>query len=212
MHYAPNMRKSNFWIFFFLFKVPKLVYIDVLQKRDISTSAVVRGISRESFKKYFNIYSPDNVYRSIFANENRSDGLSVESGSFGFTHLMDLCPAEVAFLGTSSFMERLMFSLTRRDRQFLDGIIDSFMETVDDDHELGYLESGKVRAVTRMLLMPSKSATNLLQRKFTTGPDDAPFEALIVSHEDRLLSNIILLHSVYTFIPKTRAPPVCLLC
>ncbi|EXB39079.1 DNA helicase INO80 [Morus notabilis] len=191
-----------------IFKVPKLVYIDVLQKRDISTSAVVRGISRESFEKYFNIYSPDNVYRSIFANENRSDGLSVESGSFGFTHLMDLCPAEVAFLGTSSFMECLMFSLTRWDRQFLDGIIDSFMETVDDDHELGYLESGKVRAVTRMLLMPSKSATNLLQRKFTTGPGDAPFEALIVSHEDRLLSNIILLHSVYTFIPKTRAPPV----
>lgn len=191
-----------------IYKIPKLVCQDILQKRDISTSAAVRGLSRESFEKYFNIYSPENVHRSIFSKEDSSNGLRVESGSFGFTHLMDLCPAEVAFLGTSSFMERLMFSITRWDPQLVDGIIDSFMETMDDDHELNYLEDEKVRAVTRMLLMPSKSATNLLQRKFATGPGDAPFESLIVSHPDRLLSNVRLLHSAYTFIPQTRAPPV----
>lgn len=191
------------------FQVPKLVHKEIIQKYDMSNSAVERGVCREFFEKFFNICSPQNVYQSIFSNEKSSDGLPVESGTFGFTRLMDLCPAEVAFLATSSFMERLLFSLTRWDRQFLDGIMDSFMETVDDGSVFSYLESGKVRAVTRMLLMPSRSVTNFLQKKLATGPGEDPFEALVVSHQDRLLSNIRLLHSTYTFIPKTRAPPVC---
>ncbi|PON44294.1 DNA helicase INO [Parasponia andersonii] len=191
-----------------IFKVPKLVHKEFIQKYDKSTSAVEHGVRRESFEKYFNIYSPENVYRSIFPSENNSDGLPVESGTFGFTRLMDLCPAEVTFLGTSSFMERLLFSRMRWDRQCLDGIIDLFMETMDNNSEFNYLESGKVRAVTRMLLTPSRSVTNLVEKKLATGPGEAPFEALVVSHQDRLLSNIRLLHSTYTFIPKTRAPPV----
>lgn len=193
-------------------QMPKLVYQETLQSPDAFCSTVTRGLRKESFQKYFNIYSPENVYRSIFSKENNSDGCLDESGTFGFTHLMDLCPAEVAFLGTGSFMERIMFSLMRWERQFLDGIVDSLMEAMDDDPESNFAKSGKVRAVTRMLLMPSRSVTNLLQREFATGPGDAPYEALVVSHRDRLLSNIRLLHSTYTFIPQTRAPPVCFLC
>ncbi|KAL5546382.1 hypothetical protein UlMin_006069 [Ulmus minor] len=189
------------------FKIPKLVYQEILQKAD-TNSAIVRGVCRESFWKYFNIYSPENVYRSMFSNGNSSNSFSVESGTFGFSHLMDLASEEVTFLGTGSFLERLLFFLMRGDHQFFDAIADSLMEAMYDDPECDYIERGKVKAVTRMLLMPSRSAANLLQRKFQTGPRDSPFEALVVSHPDRLQSNTRLLHSSYTFIPKTRAPPV----
>lgn len=190
-------------------QIPKLVYRETLQSSDAFRSTVSRGLYKECYQKYFNIYSPENVYQSIFLNGNNSVGCFDGSGTFGFTHLMDLCPAEVAFLGTGSFMERIMFSLMRWDRQFLDGIIDSLMEAMYDNPECNYLKSGKVRPVTRMLLMPSRSVMNSLQRQFATGPGDDPYEALVVSHRDRILSNIRLLHSTYTFIPQTRAPPVC---
>ncbi|KAL6133999.1 hypothetical protein ACLB2K_066232 [Fragaria x ananassa] len=190
------------------YMVPKLLYREILQNSETFCSAVRHGVYSESFQKHFNIYSPQNVHQSIFYPENDSDELSVRSGTFGFTHLMDLSPEEVAFVGTGSFMERLMFSIMRWDRQFLDGLIDTLMETVDDDPECSYLESGKVRAVTRMLLMPSRSITTVFQKKLATGAGDTPFEGLVVSHRDRLLSNIKLLRATYTFIPRTRAPPV----
>jgi DNA helicase INO80 len=114
--------------------------------------------------------------------------LSFESRTFGFSRLIDLSPSEIAFLGTGSSMERLLFSVMRWDRQFLDGIMDSLMEAMDDDPECSYLERGKVRAVARMLLMPSRSDTNLLESKYATGPGDSQFEALVVPHQDRFLS------------------------
>lgn len=171
-------------------------------------SAARHGVSREFFQKHFNMFSPENIHRSIFTQENNSNSLLVESGTFGFTHLMDLSPAEVAFLATGSFMERLLFSILRWDRQFLDGILDFLMEEIVCDPHYHDLDRGKVRAVTRMLLMPSRSETNVLRRRFATGPGDSPFEALVTSYPDRLLSNIKLLHSTYTFIPRARAPPV----
>lgn len=192
-------------------QIPKLVYQELCQNPVTYHSAVSRGVCRESFQKYFNIYSPERAYRSIFSKEDSSSSSSIESGTFGFTRLMDLSPSDVSFLGGSSFMEQLMFSLTRWDQQLLDQIMDFLMESVDDDPEYNYLGSGKVRAVTRMLLMPSRTVNSLVQSKFATGPDDAPFQALVVSHHDRLLSNIRLLHSAYTFIPQARAPPVCLI-
>lgn len=194
---------------FLFLQIPKLLFREILQNSETFCSTVRHGVYSESFQKHFNIFSPQNVYQSIFLQENGSDELSVGSGAFGFTHLMDLSPAEVAFLGTGSFMERLMFSIMRWDRNFLDGLIDTLMETTDDDSECSFLESGKLRAVTRMLLMPSRSITTIFQKKLATGPGDTPFEALVVSHRDRLLSNIRLLRSTYTFIPRTRAPPVC---
>ncbi|XP_007028646.2 PREDICTED: DNA helicase INO80 isoform X1 [Theobroma cacao] len=205
VHYAGGRNPISY-------KIPKLLQQEVIQSSETLCSAVARGVYQELFYKYFNVFSKENVYQSIFRQESSSNGLSVRSGTFGFTHLMNLSPAEVAFLGTGSFMERLMFSISRWDDQFLDGILDSLMEVLDDDFNSSYLESETVRGVTRMLLMPSRSETNSLRRRFATGPGDDPFEALVVSHQDRLLFNTKLLHSTHTFIPRTRAPPIFAQC
>ena len=148
---------SNFPFVFY--QIPKLVHQEISYGSETLCSAVGRGVCRESFLRLFNIYSPENVYRSIFLQEDNSDGLSFESRTFGFSRLIDLSPSEIAFLATGSSMERLLFSVMRWDRQFLDGIMDSLMEAMDDDPECSYLERGKVRAVARMLLMPSRSDT-----------------------------------------------------
>uniref|UniRef100_A0A5B7AP69 Chromatin-remodeling ATPase INO80 n=1 Tax=Davidia involucrata TaxID=16924 RepID=A0A5B7AP69_DAVIN len=190
------------------YKIPKLVYQEVVRSSDMLCSAVGQGVNRETVEKHFNIFSPENIYRSILPQENNSDGPFAKSGTFGFSHLIDLSPEELAFLATGSFMERLLFSIMRWDRQFLDGILDLIMEAEADDLHCSHLEREKVRAVTRMLLLPSKSETNLLKRRHATGPGEAPFEALVMSHQDRLLSHFKLLHSAYTSIPRTRAPPI----
>ncbi|KAG7958774.1 hypothetical protein I3843_10G034500 [Carya illinoinensis] len=189
------------------YRIPKLVHQEIACSSATPCLAVGQGVFREYYRKHFNMVSPQNVYRSIFLQEDNSNRLSVRSGTFGFTRLMDLSPSEATFLTSGSFMEKLLFSMMRWDRQFLDGIIDSLMEAMDDDPEC-YLERGKVRAVTRMLLMPSRSETNSLRSKYATGPGDAPFEALVIPHQDRFLSNSRLLHSAYTFIPRIRAPPI----
>lgn len=167
-------------------------------------SGVGHHVCRESFQKYFNIFRSENVYRSVF-----SEDVHVKSGTFGFTHLMDLSSQEVMFLATSSFMERLLFSMMRQDENFINEVVDFLSETIDDDPECSYLEKGKVRTVTRMLLVPSRSETKFLQKRLPTGPSYAPLEALVVPHQDRLLSNARLLHSAYSYIPQSRAPPVC---
>lgn len=190
-------------------QIPRLVHQEIARSSETLGLAVRNNVCRESYHKLFNIFSPDIVYRSIFMPEDNLDEFSVKSGTFGFTRLMDLSPSEVTFLARGYFMEKLLFSVMRWDRQFLDGVTDSLMEAMDDAPECSYLERGKVRAVTRMLLMPSRSETNLFRSKYATGPGDCPFEALVVPHQDRLLSNSRLLHSAYTFIPQTRAPPVC---
>ncbi|GMH28344.1 hypothetical protein Nepgr_030187 [Nepenthes gracilis] len=191
-----------------MYKMPKVVYQEVLRSSGRICSASGLGLCRESFEKYFNIFTPESVYRSILPRDNTCFGSSLGSGSFSFTHLMDLSPAEVTFLANGSFMERLMFSIMRWDRRYLDGIID-LMEAEAEDLQI---EKAKVRAVTRMLLIPSKSECHLLERKLATGRRHDPFEALVVPHEDRLLSNNSLLHSTYAFIPRTRAPPISAHC
>ncbi|XP_019444031.1 PREDICTED: DNA helicase INO80-like isoform X1 [Lupinus angustifolius] len=184
------------------YKIPKLVYQEILQSSEALSSAVGRGVSKESFQKHFNIFTPEAVYRSVF-----SDDMYVKSGNFGFTHLMDLSPQEFTFLATGSFMERLLFSMMRWEQNLLDEVVEFLTETIDDP-ECSHLEQGKVRTITRMLLTPPRSEIKLLQRKISTGPRYAPFEALVVSHRDRLLSNARLLHSAYTYIPRSRAPPI----
>lgn len=109
-------------------------------------SAARHGVSREFFQKHFNMFSPENIHRSIFTQENNSNSLLVESGTFGFTHLMDLSPAEVAFLATGSFMERLLFSILRWDRQFLDGILDFLMEEIVCDPHYHDLDRGESKS------------------------------------------------------------------
>ncbi|KAJ7976742.1 DNA helicase INO80 [Quillaja saponaria] len=205
VHYAGSHNPISY-------EIPKLVYQEIIHSSEMLSSAVGHGFCKGSFQKQFSIFSPNNVYQSMFSQVNSYDGLLLRSGTFGFTHLMDLSPEEVAFLATSSFMERLLFSIMRGNRKFVDGVIDSFMDTNNDDPEYSLLERGKVRAVTRMLLVPSRSESHSLQRILATGPDLAPYEALINSHQDRLLSNIRLLNSTYTFIPQTRAPPIVAHC
>ncbi|XP_073223338.1 chromatin-remodeling ATPase INO80-like [Cicer arietinum] len=186
------------------YQIPKLVYKEIMQSSETLSSAVGRGVSRETFQKHFNIFRPENVHRSIF-----SEKTNVKSGNFGFTHLMDLSPQEVAFLATGSFMERLLFSMMRSEQSFIDEIGDFLTEYVVDDPECNFLEKDTVRAVTRMLMLPLRSETKFLQNQFATRLlSSAPFEGLVVSHQDRLLSNARLLHSAYTYIPPTRAPPI----
>ncbi|KAG4927837.1 hypothetical protein JHK85_054323 [Glycine max] len=185
------------------YEIPKLVYQEIIQSSETLSSAVGPVVSRESFHKHFNIFRPENVYRSVFSEDMYS-----KSGNFGFTHMMDLSPQEVTFLATGSFMERLLFSMMRWEQKFIDEAVDFLTETIDDDPECSYLEKEKVRAVTRMLLVPSRSETLVLQKKLQTGPSHAPFEALVVPHQDRVLSNARLLHSAYTYIPQSRAPPI----
>ncbi|XP_065855452.1 chromatin-remodeling ATPase INO80 isoform X2 [Euphorbia lathyris] len=193
-----------------MYQMPKLVHNEMTF--GALCLPVRHGICSESFRKYFNIYAPGNVYQSVFTEEGNSDSSLVKSGTFGFTRVMDLSPGEVAFLATGSWMERLLFSILRWDRQFLDGILDLLTEDIDDDPGYNDLERGKVRAISRMLLMPSRSERNMLRGGFATGPADAPFEALVTSHYSRLLSNVKLLHSTYTFIPRARAPPIGVHC
>ncbi|WCJ33422.1 Chromatin-remodeling ATPase INO80 [Euphorbia peplus] len=194
-----------------MYQMPKLVHTEMTF--GALCLPVRNGVCSESFRKYFNIYSPENIYQSVFTEEGNSDSSLVKSGTFGFTRLMDVSPGEVAFLATASSMERLLFSIVRWDRKFLDEILDLLMEEdIGDDSGYNNLERGKVRAISRMLLMPSRSERNVLNRRFATGPVDAPFEALVTSHYSRLLSNIKLLHSTYKFIPHARAPPIGVHC
>lgn len=188
--------------------MPKLVYQEVVNGSNNHCSEASQRSSQESLWKLFNIFSPENILHSALQQDYISDGSYGQSGTFGFSRFIDLSPAEISFLATSSFMERLLFSVMRSDRQFLDGMLDLLMESNDDDIHCASIGKEKVRAVTRMLLLPSKSEPNLLGRRLATGPVDAPFEALVMPYQDRFLRDIKLLHSVYSFIPTTRAPPV----
>ncbi|KAL0316801.1 UNVERIFIED_CONTAM: Chromatin-remodeling ATPase INO80 [Sesamum radiatum] len=191
-----------------VYEIPKLVYQEVSDGSRLHSSEAHQRLSRESIEKLFNIFSPENVYNSTLQQDHILDGNFGRSGAFGFSRLIDLSPAEVSFLATCSLMERLLFTVMRSDRQFLDGILDLIMDSEYDDINCLHIGKEKVKAVTRMLLVPSKSETSLLRRRLATGPVDAPYEALIMPYQDRLLTDIKLLHSVYSFIPRTRAPPI----
>ncbi|KAL4587468.1 hypothetical protein LXL04_000339 [Taraxacum kok-saghyz] len=181
------------------YKIPKLIYHEIMRNSDMFSleGRGKRGIKREFFEKYFNIFTPSHIHQSIFNEQHKHDP------SFGFTRLIDLSPAEAVFIANASLMERLLFSITRWDWCFSDEIMEN-----SDDSEYNSIEKGKVRAVTRMLLMPSKSERNVLKRRLATGPTDDPFEPLVLSHQDRVASNVRLLHSAFSFIPQIRAPPI----
>ncbi|KAJ6363465.1 hypothetical protein OIU78_003609 [Salix suchowensis] len=126
------------------YKVPKVVHNEIAKSSEVLCSAIGCGVGRESFLKHFNIFSPENVYGSGFAQDNSSDRLLIKSGTAN---------------------------------NFMDGIIDLLMEDDNGNH----LEKC---------------------------PADTPFKALVNFHQDRLLSSTKLLHSTYTSIPRTRAPPI----
>ncbi|GER57189.1 DNA helicase INO80 [Striga asiatica] len=194
------------------YEIPKLVYQEVIEDSRFHYSEADQRLSRDSLNKLFNIFSPENIYKSSLQQDHILDGNSGQSGTFGFSRFIDLSPSEVSFLANRTFMERVLFLVTRSDLQFTDEILDLLMESKDDDIQCARIGKEKVRAITRMLLLPSKSQSDLLRNKLPTGPTDSPFEALIMSYQDRLLSDVNLLHSIYSFIPTTRAPPINLHC
>ncbi|CAN7095273.1 unnamed protein product [Brassica rapa subsp. narinosa] len=195
------------------YEIPKLLHNEMLQNSETFCSSIGKGLSRESFLKNFNIFSPEYIHRSTLPSDSSSVNQAVSgSGAFAFSRLMDLSPSEVGYLALCSVMERLLFSILKWERQFLDEIVDSFMESMDDDLDGDNMNTAQTRAVTRMLLMPSKVETSLLKGRVGTGPTCHSIESLVISHQDRLLSSIKLLHSAYTFIPKARAPPISVHC
>ncbi|KAJ0978921.1 hypothetical protein J5N97_014395 [Dioscorea zingiberensis] len=191
------------------YKVPKLVYQEIIRTSEMPCSMVGHGIQNESFEKLFNIFSPDNIYCSLVPQYGSLDGYSVQSGTFGFSRLINLSPVELSFLAKSSPLERSLFSILRLDRQFIDETVDLFMKSEGDDlqHDCN-LEKGTVRAVARMLMLPTKSENSIFRKKLATGPVDAPYESLAISHQERFMSNIKLLRATYGFISRARAPPI----
>ncbi|KAF6152944.1 hypothetical protein GIB67_039651 [Kingdonia uniflora] len=195
VHYAGSQNPITY-------KIPKLVHQDFV--RNAGFSSIERGM----FEKLFNIFSSESIYRSVLPQDNISnESFSVQSGAFGFTRLIDLSSEEVAFLAKGSLMEKLLLSIMKWDSQFLDETLDLFMETEGNDLQCSNnIESRKVRAVTRMLLTPSRSESHILRRNLLSS--SPVHEALVVSHQDRLISSTRLLHSTYAFIPRARAPPI----
>lgn len=163
---------------------------------EIPISVYGNSLCRETFQRLFSIFSPDYIYR--------------RARTFGFTCLMDLSPGEVSMLARSSVLERLLFSVLRWERQYLEEVLDTFLETEGNDLASNGLDREKVKAVSRMLLLPSRASRNAFRTQVATGPESAPYEALVVSHQERLISCARLLKSTYAFIPPVRAPPVCL--
>lgn len=193
---------------FFKFQVPKLIHQEIIRSTEVPFSVPRRGVHCEYFERLFDIFSPGNIYESELPKYKCLVNSSEVSGTFGFTRLMDLSPIEVSFLAKCVLLERLFFSVLRWNRQLIDETLDLFMETEGDDLENSHLDRQTTRTIARMLLLPTRSEASLLRRRLATGLGDAPYEALVTSHNDRYTSNIRLLRAMYAFIPRARAPPV----
>ncbi|CAD5162823.1 unnamed protein product [Musa acuminata subsp. malaccensis] len=190
------------------YKVPKLIHQEIIRSTEVPFSIPRRGVHCEYFERLFDIFSPGNIYESELPKYKCLVNSSEVSGTFGFTRLMDLSPIEVSFLAKCVLLERLFFSLLRWNRQLIDETLDLFMETEGDDLENSHLDRQTTRTIARMLLLPTRSEASLLRRRLATGLGDAPYEALVTSHNDRYTSNIRLLRAMYAFIPRARAPPI----
>lgn len=199
---------SSLTAFYFVLKVPKLVHQEMLHNAGAPVPLALCGLNRGSFGRLFDIFSPDSVYYSGVLQHNLFNETSELSGTFGFTRLLDLSPGEVTFLAKCSLLQRLLFSVIRRDRQLVEEILDLFMEKEGNDLESTHLDKQNIRTVTRMLLLPAKCESSLLRKRFPTGSSDAPYEALVTSHQDRFMMNVRLLRAIYAFIPRARSPPV----
>ncbi|CAN6484002.1 unnamed protein product [Victoria cruziana] len=195
------------------YEIPKLVYQETLGDAKLPQSIMGRKVHSEVPERLFNIYSPENIYKSaIQQSEGFAQSIPVNSGTFGFSRLIGLSPDEFSYLAKVSVFGRLLFAIMTWDRKYLDEIIDSFLESEKSNLQLEGLGKATIKAVTRMLLLPARSDLSLLRRKFATGPGNAPYEELVTSHHDRFMSNMKLISSTYTFIPRGRAPPVDVHC
>lgn len=192
-----------------MFEIPKLVYEGIICNREMPMHGC--GFQSGYFNRLFNIFLPSNIHKSAFPESTSSDKPVLLSGAFGFTRLTNLSPVEASFLAMCSLFERLAFSATHCKRD-VDEIVDLFLDSEGPDLQLSQNDATKVRAVTRLLLSPKRADSSLLRTKVEIGLSDNPCEALVLSHHDRLVSNIRLLRSTYGFIPPARAPPINVRC
>lgn len=187
------------------FQIPKLVYEGISNTEMPMHSC---GFPRGSFNRMFNIFMPSYIHQSAFPEAISPDNTVLSSGAFGFTRLINLSPVEASFVATCSLFNRLAFSAVQWNKKYIDELVDAFVDSESTDLQVTQNDVTKVRAVVRLLLSPTKAESSLLRTKTETGPNDNPYEALVLSHHERLVSNIRLLRSTYAFIPPARAPPV----
>jgi chromatin-remodeling ATPase INO80 len=183
-----------------------LVYEGIVRNREIPGNGY--GFQSGYLNMLFNIFLPSDIHYSALPEADSSNKPVVFSGAFGFTRLINLSPVEVSFLATCSLLESSVFSALQRNKSDSEEIVDAFLYSEGPDLQFSPNDATRVRAVARLLLSPTKVKCSLLRRKIGTGPSDSPYEALLLSHHDRLASNIRLLRSAYAFIPPARAPPV----
>ncbi|XP_062215593.1 chromatin-remodeling ATPase INO80-like [Phragmites australis] len=193
-----------------MFEIPKLVYEGIIRNMEISGNGF--GFRNGYLNRLFNIFLPSNIHCSAFPEANSSNESVLSSGAFGFTRLTNMSPVEASFLATCSLFERLAFSAMQSNRNYVDEIVDAFVDSEGPDTQFSQNDVMRVRAVARLLLSSTKADPSLLRTKIGTGPSDSPYEALVLSHRDRLVSNIRLLRSAYAFIPPARAPPINVCC
>lgn len=193
-----------------VFEVPKLVYEGIICNTEIPVDGC--GFRNGYINRLFNIFLPSNIHNSAVPESTLRTTSVLQSGAFGFTRLTNLSPVEASFLVTCSLFERLVFSASRCKREYVDEIVDLFLDSEGSDLQLSQYDATKVRAVSRLLLSPKRVESSLLRTKFEIGLSDNPCEALVLSHHDRLVSNIRLLRSTYGFIPPARAPPINVCC
>ncbi|KAJ1297121.1 hypothetical protein BS78_01G353700 [Paspalum vaginatum] len=191
-------------------QIPKLVYEGIICNTEMSANR--RGFQSGYLNRLFNIFLPSNIHCSAIPEANSSNESAISSGAFGFTRLSNLSPVEASFLATSPLFERLAFIAMQSNRNYADEIMDALLHSEDPDIQFSQNDAKRVRAVARLLLSSTKAKLSLLRTKIGTGPSDSPYEALVLSHHDRLASNIRLLRSAYAFIPPARAPPINVWC
>ncbi|PAN49661.1 hypothetical protein PAHAL_9G464500 [Panicum hallii] len=190
------------------FEIPKLVYEGIIRNVEISGNGC--GFRSGYLNRLFNIFLPSNIHCSAIPEANSSNESVLSSGAFGFTRLSNLSPVEASFLATSSLFERLAFLAMQLNMKYTDEIMDAFVDS--EGPRFSQIDATSIHAVGRLLLSSTKDIPSLLRTKIGTGPGDCPYEALVLSHHDRLASNIRLLRSAYAFIPPARAPPVNVWC
>ncbi|KAJ3683791.1 hypothetical protein LUZ60_014018 [Juncus effusus] len=184
-----------------IYKIPKLVYEEITREKELP------GIQRESFEKLFNIFSPNNIHNSTFTPH--SDWSTNNKKAFNFARLIDLSPSELSFLANCSLLERLSFSLINWGQNEIDEMLKAFMESEGEALQSEFeMEGSKVRAVARMLLVPTKSDAFFLRNNYKNRENHDIFEKLVVSHQERLACNTRVLRASYAFIPRVRAPPI----
>ncbi|KAG8063353.1 hypothetical protein GUJ93_ZPchr0003g17346 [Zizania palustris] len=193
-----------------MFEIPKLVYKGTICNMEMSMHGC--GFPCGSFNRMFNIFLPGYIHQSAFPESISTNNSVLSSGAFGFTRLINMSPVEASFLATCSLFNRLAYSAAQWDKKYTDELVDAFLDSESTDLQFNQNDVTKIRAVARLLLSPTKAESSLFRTKIATGPSDNPYEALVLSHHDRLASSIRFLRSTHAFIPPARAPPINVWC